>query len=151
MARWINICKYLFHVIRCCRGVVHDHAKLAKEDDYYNMVKVILCSMLFSFSFLSLKLMVCTRRRLFYCFWLFSYLFTKQSVRIPSVSSTDHEIFQLHLSIGIISHRVLFFIVKRKIVGKCWSESLRETAFISRQHNNYTHVRDRRNENRHNL
>ena len=55
MARWINICKYLFHVIRCCRGVVHDHAKLAKEDDYYNMVKVILCSMLFSFSFLSLK------------------------------------------------------------------------------------------------
>ena len=44
---------------------------------------------------------------------------TNQSVRTPSASSTDHEIFQLHLSIGIISHRVLFFIVKRKIVGKC--------------------------------
>ena len=26
-----------------------DHAKLVKEDDYYNMVKVILCSILFSF------------------------------------------------------------------------------------------------------
>ena len=55
MARWINICKYFFYVIRCCWGAVHYHAKPAKEDDYYNMVKVILCSILFSFSFLSLK------------------------------------------------------------------------------------------------
>jgi len=50
-ARWINFCKYFFNVIRCCRDAVHDHAKLAKEDDYYNMVKVILCSILFSFFF----------------------------------------------------------------------------------------------------
>ena len=55
MARWINICKYFFYVSRCCRGVVHDYAKPAKEDDYYNMVKVILCSIFFSFSFLSFK------------------------------------------------------------------------------------------------
>ena len=89
-------------------------------------------------------------RRLFF-FLLFTYLFTKQSIRTPSASSTDHEIIQLHLLIGIISHRVLFFIVKRKIVGKCWSESLRETAFIRRQYINYTHVRDRRKENCHNL
>ena len=132
-------------------GALHDHAKLAKEKDYCNMVKVILCSILFSFPFKTLKLLVCTRRRLFYCFWLFSYLFTKRSIRTPLASSTDHEIFQLHLLIGIISRRVLFFIVKRKIVGKCWSESVRETAFVSRQCNNYTHVRDRRKECCHNL
>ena len=34
MARWINFFKYFFYVIRCCWGAVHDHAKLAKEDDY---------------------------------------------------------------------------------------------------------------------
>ena len=79
-------------------------------------------------------------RRLFYLFWLFIYLFTKQSTRTQSASSTDHEIFQLHLLIGIISHRVRFLIMKRKIVGKCWSESLREIALVSRQYNNYTHV-----------
>jgi len=80
--------------------------------------------------------------RLFYLFWLFSYLFpsTKQRIRTPSASSSDHEILQVHLLIRIISHRVLFFIVKSKIVGKCWSESLRETALVSRQYNNYTHV-----------
>ena len=55
MAWWINIFIYFFYVIRCCRGAVHYHAKPAKEDDCYNMVKVILCSILFSFSFLSLK------------------------------------------------------------------------------------------------
>ena len=40
-------------VIRCCQGVVHDHAKLTKEDDYYKMVKIILCSILFHFLFKS--------------------------------------------------------------------------------------------------
>ena len=51
MARLINFCKYFFNVIRCCRGAVHDCAKLAKEDDYCNMVKVILTSILSSFPF----------------------------------------------------------------------------------------------------
>ena len=51
MARLINFCKYFFYVIRCCRGTVHDYAKLTKEDDYCNMVKVILSSILSSFPF----------------------------------------------------------------------------------------------------
>ena len=51
MAGLINFCKYVFYVIRCCRDAVHDYAKLAKEDDYCNMVKVILSSILSSFPF----------------------------------------------------------------------------------------------------
>ena len=51
MARLINFCKYFFYVIRCCRGAAHDYAKLAKEDDYCNLVKVILSSTLSSFRF----------------------------------------------------------------------------------------------------
>ena len=49
--RLINFCKYFFYVIRCGRGTVHDYAKLAKEDDYCNMVKVILSSILSTFPF----------------------------------------------------------------------------------------------------
>ena len=59
MARLINFCKYFSYVIRCCRGAAHDYAKLAMEDDYCNLVKVILSSMLSSFPFQVLKRMVC--------------------------------------------------------------------------------------------
>ena len=43
---WPDELIFFFYVIRCCRGAVHYHAKLTKEDDYYNTMKVILCSIL---------------------------------------------------------------------------------------------------------
>ena len=68
-----------FYVIRCCRGSVHNHAKLTWEDDYYNMVKVILCSILFHFLFKSSNLCFVLRRLFYFIFLTFYLLVYKTS------------------------------------------------------------------------
>ena len=67
MAWLINFCKYFFNVIRCCRG-----------EGNFELHP-------FFISFLSFKThgLCCVDYLIIYLFifWLFSYLFTKQSIR----------------------------------------------------------------------
>ena len=87
---------------------MHDHAKLAKEDDYG---EGNFGFHLFFISFLSFKTDG-------YCvdyFVCFDFL-TKC---LQNKAFARHRLLLPITKYSVISHRVRFFIVKRKLVGKC--------------------------------